>query len=188
MIKNHIKKSVEYNRNYNNYLREKQSLFAQDSKQNAFEAKVFYKIFVRLENELLREYNCEKQLDDKILYCDVLYVSPQGRSRSYGKHGYTLEEVNQAIEDLPKVSHLLSNTNPQYERSYMTDSLRYDILKRDGFKCQLCGMGQIDGVRLHVDHIIPVSKGGRTIPSNLRTLCEACNMGKRDKYDSEGCN
>ena len=32
-----------------------------------------------------------------------------------------------------------------------------------------------------IDHIIPVSKGGQTIPSNLRTLCDRCNMGKSDK-------
>ena len=70
----------------------------------------------------------------------------------------------------------------------MTDQLRYDIMKRDGFRCQLCGRSQADGVKLHVDHIKPVSKGGKTIPSNLRTLCEQCNLGKKDKYDPDGLN
>lgn len=69
------------------------------------------------------------------------------------------------------------------ERRKMTDSLRYDILRRDGFRCQLCGATQKDGYRLHVDHIIPVSRGGQTVPSNLRTLCERCNMGKSDKLE-----
>ena len=67
------------------------------------------------------------------------------------------------------------------ERSKMTNSLRYDILKRDNFRCQICGSSAQDGVKLHVDHIIPVSKGGKTIKSNLRTLCERCNLGKSDK-------
>lgn len=69
------------------------------------------------------------------------------------------------------------------QRRLMTDSLRYDIMRRDGFRCQLCGMTAKDGVKLHVDHVIPVSKGGKTEPSNLRTLCERCNLGKSNKSE-----
>ena len=56
-----------------------------------------------------------------------------------------------------------------------------DILKRDNFKCKLCGRSARDGVELEVDHIIPISKGGKTIESNLRVLCKDCNRGKSDK-------
>lgn len=70
------------------------------------------------------------------------------------------------------------------QRRLMSDSLRYDVLRRDGFRCQICGATQKDGVKLHVDHIFPVSKGGKTEISNLRTLCERCNMGKRDKVEN----
>lgn len=70
----------------------------------------------------------------------------------------------------------------------LTPSLRYDIMKRDGFRCVLCGRTSKDGIALHVDHILPVSKGGQTIPSNLRTLCDVCNLGKSDKYDNDGLN
>lgn len=42
--------------------------------------------------------------------------------------------------------------------------------------------------KLHVDHIIPIAKGGKTVKENLRTLCEECNWGKRDKYDEDGVN
>ena len=69
------------------------------------------------------------------------------------------------------------------ERAKLGDSLRYDILRRDNFRCQICGATQQDGYKLHVDHIVPVSKGGRTEPGNLRTLCERCNMGKSDKIE-----
>lgn len=70
------------------------------------------------------------------------------------------------------------------ERRKMTSSLRYDVLRRDGFRCQLCGATASDGVLLHVDHIVPVSKGGKTEMSNLRTLCERCNLGKSDKTEA----
>ena len=72
------------------------------------------------------------------------------------------------------------------QRRLMTDSLRYDVLQRDGFRCQICGATAADGYKLHVDHILPVSKGGKTEMSNLRTLCERCNMGKRDKIEKPG--
>ena len=65
----------------------------------------------------------------------------------------------------------------------MTNSLRYDVLKRDGFKCTLCGRTASDDITLEVDHIIPVSKGGLTELDNLRTLCYDCNRGKRDKIE-----
>ena len=83
----------------------------------------------------------------------------------------------------------IEKQNKEIERSLMTASLRYEILKRDGFRCQLCGRtAKDDGVKLHVDHILPVSKGGQTTPENLRTLCQDCNLGKGDKYDEDGIN
>jgi len=70
------------------------------------------------------------------------------------------------------------------QRRLMTDSLRYDVMQRDGFRCQICGATAADGYKLHVDHILPVSKGGKTEMGNLRTLCERCNMGKGAKIET----
>jgi hypothetical protein len=70
----------------------------------------------------------------------------------------------------------------QQQRAIISDDKRYDIMKRDGFKCCICGAKATDGVRLEVDHIMPVSKGGKSTDDNLQTLCERCNKGKRDKY------
>jgi 5-methylcytosine-specific restriction endonuclease McrA len=69
------------------------------------------------------------------------------------------------------------------ERGDVSDSIRYDIMRRDGFKCVICGAERSQGVRLHVDHIVPIAKGGKSVPSNLRTLCERCNVGKSDKLE-----
>ena len=55
------------------------------------------------------------------------------------------------------------------------------ILDRDGFQCALCGASSYkDLVRLHVDHIIPWSRGGRDYAYNLITMCERCNLEKSD--------
>lgn len=70
------------------------------------------------------------------------------------------------------------------ERKKMTPDLRYRVFNRDGFHCVLCGRSASDGVILHVDHIIPVSRGGATTLDNLRTLCADCNLGKGDKLET----
>ncbi len=59
--------------------------------------------------------------------------------------------------------------------------LRFEIFKRDGFKCAYCGRSPPD-VLLVVDHVIPVAAGGTDDPLNLITACEPCNQGKSDKH------
>lgn len=56
--------------------------------------------------------------------------------------------------------------------------LRALVLMRDGASCQMCGATPQSGAKLHVDHIIPWSKGGETTLQNLQSLCEKCNIGK----------
>lgn len=58
--------------------------------------------------------------------------------------------------------------------------MRFVVLQRDDFKCCACGASPAKdpSVTLHVDHIVPWSKGGETIIDNLQTLCSKCNLGK----------
>ena len=55
--------------------------------------------------------------------------------------------------------------------------MRYRVLERDGHKCSSCG-ATAQEAKLHVDHIVPYSKGGETTMDNLRALCADCNIGK----------
>lgn len=55
--------------------------------------------------------------------------------------------------------------------------LRFEILRRDNYTCHYCGASAPD-VKLHVDHVIPVSTGGQDAPENLVTACKDCNTGK----------
>ena len=63
-------------------------------------------------------------------------------------------------------------------------TVRYRVLQRAGAKCELCGCSAKDRP-LHVDHIIPRSRGGKNDMSNLQALCERCNLakGNRDATD-----
>jgi len=58
--------------------------------------------------------------------------------------------------------------------------LRFEIFKRDSFKCQYCG-AQPPNVVLVIDHVHPVAQGGDNDPINLITSCEVCNQGKSDR-------
>ena len=48
------------------------------------------------------------------------------------------------------------------------------------YTCVQCGARKEDGATLHVDHIIPVSRGGTDELDNLQTLCKECNLNKSD--------
>ncbi len=114
------------------------------------------------------------------------YVSPAGRSSYEREAVFSVHEMIDLLKEMKRAAE--SRTAAQVQRNLVSDSLRYDVMKRDGFRCVLCGRDASDGVKLHVDHIIPVSKGGLSTMENLRTLCEDCNRGKRDKYDEQGVN
>jgi hypothetical protein len=66
----------------------------------------------------------------------------------------------------------------------ISERLRFSILLRDGFRCLSCGRSPLKspGVELHVDHVIPWSSGGETVPENLKTKCADCNLGKGNAF------
>ncbi len=67
---------------------------------------------------------------------------------------------------------------------YISGTLRYGILKRANYRCELCGISA-DQKALEVDHIIPRNSGGDDEQSNLQALCYSCNAMKRDRDDTD---
>jgi diadenosine tetraphosphate (Ap4A) HIT family hydrolase len=67
---------------------------------------------------------------------------------------------------------------------YVSGSVRYDVLKRAGGRCYLCGVS-IEERAIEIDHIMPRKHGGSDDPSNLQALCFKCNANKgaRDATD-----
>ena len=98
---------------------------------------------------------------------DIAVISDWARSlRLLRQEGYDLETTRNG--------YILHSGEPSG-----TPKLRYRILMRDNSICQRCGAKASDGVKLHVDHKIPVEFGGDNSESNLWTLCEPCNEGKK---------
>ena len=144
-----------------------------------------YAYFRRYENKLARQ---KQQNPTRSISVTVhkQYTSPKGRNYYHAAQTYTQTAIGDSLARQQCARE--KQNSRQRERALMTDSMRYEIMKRDGFKCCLCGATAADGAKLHVDHIMPVSKGGKTERSNLRTLCEQCNLGKGAKYDPYGKN
>ena len=63
------------------------------------------------------------------------------------------------------------------KRKGLSKKIRFEVFKRDTFKCQYCGSSPPSAI-LEVDHIEPVSKGGGNDIDNLLTSCFDCNRGK----------
>ena len=56
--------------------------------------------------------------------------------------------------------------------------LRFEILRRDKFRCHYCAAAAAEGRELTVDHVVPLALGGTDDPSNLVAACADCNAGK----------
>ena len=67
------------------------------------------------------------------------------------------------------------------ERGKVSNKMRFSIYQRDGYRCRYCGRsGRF--ADLEIDHIRPISKGGKSTYDNLQTLCRRCNKEKGDSY------
>lgn len=64
--------------------------------------------------------------------------------------------------------------------SYISKSLRFEILTRDGFRCRYCGVDSAQA-QLQIDHVVPRALGGDDDAMNLVTACRDCNYGKADR-------
>ena len=151
---------------------------------NAMPPSQFEKVKDRMvEDELVAKVTLPSPTKELSAHVSWGYTSPKGRNSYFNECVFGEREMRALIH---KAKDIVTERNTRQaqiarERARMTDKLRYEVMRRDNFRCVLCGSTADDGVKLHVDHIYPVSKGGKTEMSNLRTLCDRCNFGKSDK-------
>ena len=168
---------------YPKYLEKYEKLTSTATEDDAEKIHVRFSRYRKIEEEYFTRNKKDGIFDIKfVVYWHVENTARKAKTKKV----YTFDDAKHIFNSYYRKNVKEDNVRSgwiQKERSLMTDSLRYDILRRDGFRCQICGATAQDGVKLHVDHIIPVSKGGKTEPSNLRTLCDRCNLGKSDKIE-----
>lgn len=114
----------------------------------------------------------------------VTYTSPKGKNSYVNRLTWDFDQLRAGFESAQAARARQSTVQArrQRERSLMTAGMRMNILRRDNFRCRMCGSSAADGISLHVDHIVPVSRGGLTLSENLQVLCNSCNLGKSNKF------
>ncbi|MCX7979318.1 MAG: HNH endonuclease [Bdellovibrionaceae bacterium] len=105
---------------------------------------------------------------------------------SEGPPRLTPEQIRELVEICnSKLKQWAESRSSKNEDSFSGwGRLRVEILKETPF-CELCGArpSKTNDVRLHVDHIVPVSKGGDQMDrANLQVLCSKCNGGKSNHF------
>ncbi len=101
------------------------------------------------------------------------------------KRAFTVPMTEETIIELIKTleGKLTVSAFTKVQRALMTNKLREFIKCRDNFTCCNCRNSIYiePNLLLEIDHIIPISKGGCTVESNLQTLCWKCNREKSNK-------
>ena len=91
---------------------------------------------------------------------------------------------NAILKSLPKEALSQEELKEINRRRKISDTTRYAVLERAGFKCQCCGSKPLknNDVVLHIDHVIPHSLGGSDSIDNLQVLCDKCNLSKQNRF------
>lgn len=99
--------------------------------------------------------------------CKVCINVKRSVVRHKAKHGKFLSKERQR-----------SMEEPNYSLQDWADAMIHF-----GGECPICGVKEGRGKKSKFDrdHIVPISKGGKTIRSNIMPCCSACNRGRGNK-------
>lgn len=106
------------------------------------------------------------------------------RARSYEKHADKNRERSRQYRKANPEQHKLSRHNYMAKRRENGGTFSYqewvDLKAEHDHRCLRCGKQESD-IKLSVDHIIPISLGGKHEKDNIQPLCVSCNARKRTK-------
>ncbi len=117
------------------------------------------------------------------LYCSKI----NGRVYAWKVEDFSVDEINVLIKRVRNKKGTFYNDRGVWdaicrvERGKVSNKMRFSIYERDGYKCCRCGISERYAI-LEIDHIIPISKGGKSTYDNLQTLCHKCNYEKGNKF------
>lgn len=100
--------------------------------------------------------------------------------RKFGSWFKACESFIRYKKQDPEFIRLFKQESITRSKRTITEKVRLQIFKRDHYSCRKCGKSPSShrGITLHLDHVVPFSKGGDNSSGNLQTLCNKCNLGK----------
>ena len=75
-------------------------------------------------------------------------------------------------------SRATESTGQRTPRSHIPAGVEWRVIKKAKGRCKDCGCTADDGFKMHIDHIVPLAKGGTNDFDNLCLRCERHNLGK----------
>ena len=107
-----------------------------------------------------------------------VFRDPDRAIRKLSQSGFLIKIAKGIYKYDPQKAH-------KRELEDFTVTQKEAILKRDSYKCVICGRGKKDGVDLHIDHIKPKDLGGEATIENGQTLCSQHNFIKKNLKQTE---
>lgn len=153
-----------------------------ESIQDNFNAPRF--ILKHYKDELMEQIGINKpniEIDyDKYVF---EYVSAGGNSSQRAEILFDLDTISAMAEYISE--RIKYKNSAKGQRALMTEKFRTQIKERDNYTCQSCSVSVEEQslLLLEVDHIVPISKGGKSVEENLQTLCWRCNRTKGAKME-----
>lgn len=107
-----------------------------------------------------------------------VFRDPDRAIRQLGQSGFLIKIAKGVYKYNPEKVNIR-------ELEDFTSTQKEAILKKDGYKCVICGRGKKEGVDLHIDHIKPKDFGGKATIENGQTLCSQHNFIKKNLRQTE---
>ena len=139
---------------------------------------LLYKKEEKIFNKLVQKPSIEFNITVNLILTNI-----QGYYKSEKHEIFNTHEIDEILSDLNDKSGTYYNNDEiwqsicKVERGKVTNKLRFFVYDRDRNRCVICG-SKYD---LEIDHIFPISKGGKSTPDNLQTLCHNCNVLKSNE-------
>ena len=160
-------------------------------------------------------YGHKKGRHGKHPECKICYNERVKKYRSVNKEKYigtqikwrekNIDKINQGIRERRKQNpDIKKESNKRYRKSHPEANIRSknkrrarnanvpsgtlpikdELLNNQGGMCANCKTKNKKSI-WHLDHIIPISKGGHNTKENVQILCQRCNLSKRDKMPKQ---
>ena len=95
------------------------------------------------------------------------------------------EYYRMLVKNRKALIRMTSNSGKTFSTSFTLQE--WEQIKKDcGYVCKICQRKEPE-IKLTIDHIYPLSKGGRHCKENIQALCHSCNSRKKDRIDSVPC-